>query len=127
MIKNIDVLIRPKISAAKNQEHVIHGQQAVLKCLADGIPRPEIKWFKDNAAIDKSSTDFLITKNGEELHLGIKLNLKKKLFWYSRTFRKSKYLTSSRKFLWPDMAGSISVLFKFFQKCSRTLAQLLDE
>ena len=72
MIKNIDVLIRPKISAAKNQEHVIHGEQAVLKCLADGIPRPEIRWFKDNAAIDKSSHDFSITENGEELHLGIK-------------------------------------------------------
>ena len=73
MVQKIDVLIRPKISAVKNQEHVIHGEETVLKCLADGIPMPRITWFKDNAAISENSKDFSIRENGEELHFGRKL------------------------------------------------------
>ena len=65
----LDVLIPPKISAVKNQEHVIHGQSAVLRCLADGIPFPEISWYKDGAPITNRSRDFDIRQNGEELFI----------------------------------------------------------
>ena len=70
------MLIPPKVSAAKNQEHVIHGESASLRCLADGIPAPEIFWYKDGALITAESKDFDIRQNGEELfmHFAAKSN-----------------------------------------------------
>jgi len=63
----LDVLIPPKIAPVKNQEHVIHGQPVSLRCLADGIPLPEIEWYKDGVEITNRSSGFDIRQNGEEL------------------------------------------------------------
>ena len=45
------------------------GQPIRLHCEADGIPTPQIKWFKDNNPIEKNDLDFHIESNGAELLL----------------------------------------------------------
>ncbi|XP_026558988.1 hemicentin-1 [Pseudonaja textilis] len=47
----LTVLVPPKIHAAENHYTVVENSQAVLSCIADGMPAPSVIWRKDDASL----------------------------------------------------------------------------
>ncbi|ETE60133.1 Hemicentin-1, partial [Ophiophagus hannah] len=47
----LTVLVPPKIHAAENHYTVVENSQAVLSCVADGMPAPSVTWRKGDASL----------------------------------------------------------------------------
>ena len=54
----VEIQIEPKITLQHELVEVEEGQVARLLCSADGIPVPEITWYKDNQLISLPDPDF---------------------------------------------------------------------
>ncbi|XP_034265503.1 hemicentin-1 isoform X1 [Pantherophis guttatus] len=46
----LTVLVPPKIRAAENHYTVVENSQAILSCVADGMPAPSVTWRKGNTS-----------------------------------------------------------------------------
>lgn len=65
--KKILLTVPPKIHAAEDHYTVVENSQAVLSCVADGMPAPSVTWRKgDTSLVAKHSSeshgDFIVEK-----------------------------------------------------------------
>ncbi|XP_016146102.1 hemicentin-1-like [Sinocyclocheilus grahami] len=61
------VQIPPSIRGGESEVSVVENTQALLTCVADGVPQPIITWEKDDIALTKSTGEYTILPTGELL------------------------------------------------------------
>uniref|UniRef100_A0A3Q3K3Y4 Hemicentin 1 n=1 Tax=Monopterus albus TaxID=43700 RepID=A0A3Q3K3Y4_MONAL len=57
--------IPPSIRGGEQEVTVVENRQALLVCVADGVPQPSLSWKKDGNPLSESSGEYTILPSGE--------------------------------------------------------------
>ncbi|ROL43461.1 Hemicentin-1, partial [Anabarilius grahami] len=64
---SLTVHIPPSIRVGESEVSVVENTQALLTCVADGVPQPTITWEKDDIALTDTTGEYTILPTGELL------------------------------------------------------------
>lgn len=59
----LEVLQRPQVAKGPEDRELAAGEHIVLQCMAQGVPKPTVTWFKDGEAIVPTERHFFIAEN----------------------------------------------------------------
>lgn len=59
--------VPPSIRVGESEVSVVENTQALLTCVADGVPQPTITWEKDDIALADTTGEYTILPTGELL------------------------------------------------------------
>uniref|UniRef100_A0A8C1K3P7 Hemicentin-1 n=1 Tax=Cyprinus carpio TaxID=7962 RepID=A0A8C1K3P7_CYPCA len=60
-------MIPPSIREGNSEVSVVENTQALLTCVADGVPQPNITWEKDDIALSDTAGEYTVLPTGELL------------------------------------------------------------
>ncbi|MBN3312119.1 HMCN1 protein, partial [Atractosteus spatula] len=62
---SLTVQIPPTIRSSETESSVVENSQALLLCVADGVPQPVISWEKEGTALSDTSGRYTVLPSGE--------------------------------------------------------------
>lgn len=57
--------VPPSIRDGEQEVAVVENSQALLVCVADGVPQPSLSWEKDGHLLTESSGEYTVLPSGE--------------------------------------------------------------
>ncbi|KAI7799480.1 hemicentin-1 isoform X1 [Triplophysa rosa] len=67
LVMSLTVQIPPSIRSGESEVSVVENTQALLSCVAEGVPQPTITWEKDGIPITDTTGEYTILPTGELL------------------------------------------------------------
>jgi len=64
---SLSTSVPPSIRVGESEVSVVENTQALLTCVADGVPQPTITWEKDDIALTDTTGEYTILPTGELL------------------------------------------------------------
>ncbi|TRZ02412.1 hypothetical protein DNTS_034467 [Danionella cerebrum] len=64
---SLTVQLPPSVRVGESEMSVVENSQALLTCVAEGVPQPTITWEKDDRALTDTSGEYTILPSGELL------------------------------------------------------------